>query len=178
MSIQTSFKVSSKVGTCDWPCFSKKRNYIDRENLSFSRVRGLEDLFDRIDDIFSVNRNREYRKVTNQQLNHLNILQATSLTPLIWALIPLIGIGVSIPLIIYQYYSFLWMPFVFSQLIVQPFHSVYFFKRKRGLRRALIDWNRSKPFFPLKKVRYLSNIFTKLATPSHILSILRPSLVM
>ena len=54
MSIQTSFKVSSKVGACDWPCFPKKSDYIDRENLSLCRVRGLEEVFDKIDDIFSV----------------------------------------------------------------------------------------------------------------------------
>ena len=138
MSIRTSFKVSSKVGICDWPCFSKKRNYIDRENLSLCRVSGLEDLFDQIDDIFSVR--KDYR--TEQQQNQSNISQATSLTPLIWALIPLIGIGVSIPLIITQYYAFIWAPFVISQLIVQPLHAVYFYKRKGGLRRALRDWNR------------------------------------
>ena len=75
-------------------------------------------------------------------MNQINIFQATSLTPLIWALIPLIGIGASIPLIITQYYYLIWLPFVASQLIVQPVHSVYFFKRKRGLSRALRDWNR------------------------------------
>ena len=56
MSIQTSFKVSSKVGSCDWPCFSTKRNYIDRDNLSLTSVSGLEDIFDQIDDIFSVSK--------------------------------------------------------------------------------------------------------------------------
>ena len=56
MSIQASFKVSSKVGSCDWPCFSTKRNYIDRDNLSLCRLSGLEDIFDQIDDIFSVSK--------------------------------------------------------------------------------------------------------------------------
>merc|ERR1711874_5180 len=120
MSIQTSFKVSSKVGACDWPCFPKKSDYIDRENLSLCRVRRLEEVFDKIDDIFS----------------------ATSLTPWIWALIPLIGIGVSIPLIITQQWFYLFVPFVGSQIIVQPLHAIYAIKRKRGLRRALTDWNR------------------------------------
>ena len=136
MSIQTSFKVSAKVGTCDWPCFSKKSYYIDRENLSLCRVSGLEDLFDKIDDLFSVSRDRRGAK------NQFNIFQATSLTPWIWALIPLIGIGASIPLIITENYWTLWMPFVFTQLIVQPIHAIYFYKRKLGLRRALRDWNR------------------------------------
>ena len=71
-----------------------------------------------------------------------NIFQATSLTPWIWALIPLIGIGVSIPLIITQQWFYLFVPFVGSQIIVQPLHAIYAIKRKRGLRRALTDWNR------------------------------------
>ena len=38
---------------CSWPC-SSVRSFVDRENMTWCRVSGLEEVFDKIDTIFSV----------------------------------------------------------------------------------------------------------------------------
>ena len=48
------FSVTNLAGLCDWPCHRPLRPYLTRENLAWARVAGLEEIFDKIDIIFSV----------------------------------------------------------------------------------------------------------------------------
>ena len=54
LTIETSLKVENKLGLCDWPCCSKRKAWVNRDNLSPGRVSGLEDILDQIDQICSV----------------------------------------------------------------------------------------------------------------------------
>ena len=48
------FRLTNLTGLCSWPCSAAAKPYLDRENLSWARVAGLEEIFDKIDIIFSV----------------------------------------------------------------------------------------------------------------------------
>ena len=54
LTIETSLKVENKLGLCDWPCCSKRKSWVNRDNLNLVRVSGLEDILDKIDQICSV----------------------------------------------------------------------------------------------------------------------------
>ena len=56
LTIETSLKVANQMGLCDWPCCSKRKPWVNRDNLALVKVSGLEleDILDQIDQIFSV----------------------------------------------------------------------------------------------------------------------------
>ena len=69
--------------------------------------------------------------------------QETSLSPLLWLLMPLIGLAVTIPLIVTENYSNIWMAWTFPQnSTVLPLYIYYWCKRQTELRKTLRDWNR------------------------------------
>ena len=53
-SLETSFRITNCCGLFDWPGCSAVRPYLDRENLSQTKIHGLAEIFDKIDAIFSV----------------------------------------------------------------------------------------------------------------------------
>ena len=53
-SIEASLDVSNKLGVCDWPCCSKRKAWVNRDNLAMVKVTGLDELLDQIDQICSV----------------------------------------------------------------------------------------------------------------------------
>ena len=54
-SSTNSFRVvPSSSSLCALPCSSTVRTHVDRENMVWCRVAGLEEIFDRIDTILSV----------------------------------------------------------------------------------------------------------------------------
>merc|ERR1719239_132706 len=103
-SLETSFRITNCCSLTDWPGCSSVKPYLDRENISQTKINGLAEIFDKIDAIFS----------------------KTSLTPLIWLLLPIIGLGVTIPLVIIENYQYLWMPWVFPQSFVQPLNGYFY----------------------------------------------------
>ena len=71
-------------------------------------------------------------------------MQETSLTPLIWLLIPLVGVAVTVPLVITEHYNQIWQAWVLPQnTLVLPLYIYMWWKRRTGLRRAVREWNRS-----------------------------------
>ena len=42
------------MGLADWPCWGPVKPYIDRENISQTKIHGLAEIFDKIDAIVSV----------------------------------------------------------------------------------------------------------------------------
>ena len=71
------------------------------------------------------------------------IPQETSLSPLLWLLMPLIGLAVTIPLIVTENYSHIWMAWTFPQnSTVLPLYLYYWWKRQSELGKALREWNR------------------------------------
>ena len=71
------------------------------------------------------------------------IPQETSLSPLLWLLMPLIGLAVTIPLIVTENYSHIWMAWTLPQnSTVLPLYLYYWWKRQSELGKALREWNR------------------------------------
>ena len=50
----TTLRLETKIGICDYPCCSNTRPWVDRQEADTSSVGGLEDVLDKIDQIFSV----------------------------------------------------------------------------------------------------------------------------
>ena len=69
-------------------------------------------------------------------------MQNTSLTWLIWLLLPLVGVVVTVALALTDHLTYIWMGWVFPQSLVQPLHGYYWWKRRKEMRRALLEWNR------------------------------------
>ena len=59
-----------------------------------------------------------------------------------WLLLPLIGLGGTLALVLTDNINYVWMPWVFPQSLVQPLHGWYWWQRRKGLREALMEWNR------------------------------------
>merc|ERR1712038_987818 len=119
-NVETSFPLTNRDGLLDWPGCGSVKPYLDREKISQAKIHGLAEIFDKIDAILS----------------------KTSLTPLIWLLLPIIGFGVMIPLIITENYQYIWMPWVFPQSFLHPLQGYYYWIRKKQLKKALLEWNR------------------------------------
>ena len=56
----TTLRLETKIGVCDYPCCSRTRSWVDREGVETSGVRGLGDVLDKIDQILSVIRNTNH----------------------------------------------------------------------------------------------------------------------
>merc|ERR1712062_684671 len=97
-TVEASFQVTSCVRILDWPGCNKVRKFVDRENIYSARVNGLDQIFDRVD----------------------TILSKTSLTWLIWLLLPLVGVAVTVALVLTEHITYIWMGWVFPQGLIQP----------------------------------------------------------
>ena len=65
-NVETSFRITNQCGLFDWPCCSSAvKPYIARENVSQTKVHGLDEIFDKIDVIFSVSSLKVFEKTTN-----------------------------------------------------------------------------------------------------------------
>ena len=88
---------------------------------------------------------RHYLGITlfrEESISEVRPLQGTSLTYLIWLLIPLVGAAVTLALVFTDNINNIWMGWVFPQSLIQPLHGYYWWKRRKDLRRALLEWNR------------------------------------
>ena len=47
-----------------------------------------------------------------------------------------------IPLIIYENYQYIWMPWTFPQSFLHPLYGYYYWTRMNQLKKALLEWNR------------------------------------
>ena len=50
----TTLSVQTNIGVCDYPCCSKWRPWVSREDGDNTSVRGLQEVLDSIDRILSV----------------------------------------------------------------------------------------------------------------------------
>ena len=53
-SVETSFRLTNCAGLLDFPGCTAVKPYIDRQNINQTKTYGLAELFDKIDEIFSV----------------------------------------------------------------------------------------------------------------------------
>jgi len=122
LTIESSLRVENRLGLCDWPCCSKRKPWVNRDNLALVRLTGLEEILDTVDQICS----------------------ETSLTPLVWLLVIIIGVAATIPMVVYDYnMNFLWMPWVFPNIcFLQPLTQTYVYLRGKRLCKAMEAWNR------------------------------------
>ena len=75
LTIETSLKVANQMGLCDWPCCSKRKPWVNRDNLALVRLPGLEEILDTVDQICSV----EFIIVTRQLLISTDFFQTRKL---------------------------------------------------------------------------------------------------
>ena len=61
---------------------------------------------------------------------------------MIWFLLPVVGVAVTLALYFTDNVNNIWMGWVFPQSLIQPLHGYYWWKRRKELRRALLEWNR------------------------------------
>ena len=54
LTIESSLRVENRLGLCDWPCCSKRKPWVNRDNLALVRLTGLEEILDTVDQICSV----------------------------------------------------------------------------------------------------------------------------
>ena len=140
LTIETSLKVENKLGLWDWPCCNKRKQWVNRDNLSLVRVSGLEDVLDQIDQICSV----EFITFFIKYWFIVFLNQETSLTPLVWLLVIIIGLAATIPMVVYDInMNLLWMPWVFPNIcFLQPLTQTYYYLRNKRLCKTMEAWNR------------------------------------
>ena len=95
-TVETTFKVNYPGGFFNLNCRPKKQ-FVDRTNLQYTSVAGLEDLLDTIDTMLKRN---------------LKIMV------LVWVII-LVGAGVTIPLMIIYKLKNLWMSWFFPAFVIR-----------------------------------------------------------
>ena len=138
--ILATFDIRNMAGCFEFPCSGRTRTYVDRTNLDRSEVKvtGLREIFDQIDTIFSV---REEFKVEKKVWKFISI-KRTALTPLVWFLVPIIGLIVTISLVVTEHYTYIWMGWVLPQCtFIHPLTGYYMWRRTRSLRTAVREWN-------------------------------------
>ena len=75
LTIESSLRVENRLGLCDWPCCSKRKPWVNRDNLALLRLTGLEEILDTVDQICSV----EFIIVTRQLLISTDFFQTRKL---------------------------------------------------------------------------------------------------
>ena len=109
-TVETSFKVNYPRGFFNLNCRPKKE-YVDRTNLQYTGVSGLEEFFDTIDAMLSV-----YIRRNNLLLLSPSPQRNLKVMVIVWVII-LLGAGITIPLMIIYELNNLWMSWFFPAFV-------------------------------------------------------------